>query len=332
MPAEWERHKATWLTWPHDEDHWPGIFERIPPLWARMAKEIAAGEDVHILIHDDATEEHARAELATMDADMSKVHLHRVPNNFSWARDHGPIFVRDGDGRKRILHFTYNAWGHKWAHEKDEEIPAHVARITGIEAVRVPMVLEGGSIDVNGQGSLLTTESCLLHPNRNPQLTKAQIEENLKRALGLTNVLWLGEGIVGDDTDGHVDDLTRFVGPRTVVTVIEEKKTDENYNALTENLRRLEHMTDQDGNRLEIRTMPLPAPVFHKEHRLPASYANFYIANSVVILPVFEDPNDVIAVEVLQGAFPERKVVPIDARDLVWGLGMFHCVTQQEPA
>ncbi len=331
MPAEWERHKATWLTWPHDEAHWTHKFEKIPPIWARMVKELSAGEEVHILVHDAGVEAVARNEMERTGVEWERVTLHRVPSNFSWARDHGPIFVKNTKGQKLILHFRYNAWGGKWPHEKDEEIPAHVSRITGIEALKVPMVLEGGSIDVNGKGSVLTTESCLLHPNRNPHLTKGQIEERLRQYLGVTNVLWLGEGIAGDDTNGHVDDLARFVAPDTVVTIIEVNAADENYKALKENLSRLERMTDQDGNRLKIHALPLPAPVTFQGHRLPASYANFYIGNGVILLPVFGDPNDVMAVEVLQEAFPRRKIVPIDARDLVWGLGMFHCVTQQEP-
>ena len=331
MPAEWEKHAATWLTWPHNPDHWPERFAPIPAYWARMAKEISTGETVHILLHDKATRKNAEEELGKIGAAGGNIRLHDVPNNFAWARDHGPIFVRDINGAKNILHWRYNAWGNKWPHDLDESIPSAVSAITGIPEIKIPMVLEGGSIDVNGLGTLLTTESCLLHKNRNPKFTKEQIEEYLKKYLGIAHILWLGDGIAGDDTNGHIDDLTRFIGPSTVVTVVAERKDDRDFAALKENLSRLEKMTDQDGNRLTIHTVPLPSPVMVGDLRLPASYANFYIANDVVLLPVFDDPNDEKAVRTLQEAFPTRRIAAIDARDLVWGLGAFHCVTQQEP-
>lgn len=344
MPAEWEPHEATWLIWPHDERHWPGLFHKVPPIWARMVKELEVGEDVHILIHDDATQ--AVAEKAMADAGVSgkRVHLHRVPNNYSWTRDEGPIFLRHPTTGERVMtHWKFNGWGGQWEHDLDDYIPEQIAKITGIERIPVPMVLEGGSIDVNGKGTLLTTENCLLNPNRNPGLTKAQIEQHLKDYLGVTKILWLGQGIMGDDTSGHVDDLTRFVGPRTVVTIVEHDADDVDAAPLRKNLRRLQTMTDQDDAPLEILTIPQPAPVLiHEEpskaahkagegFRIPASYANFYIGNAAVLLPVFGDPNDTQAVAVLQKCFPDRRIVPIDSRDLTWGFGSFHCVTQQMP-
>jgi agmatine deiminase len=241
--------------------------------------------------------------------------------------------------------WIYNAWGNQWEHDLDDRVPEEIEKMNGMERVTIPMVLEGGSIDVNGLGSLLTTENCLLNPNRNPGFTKAQIEEHLKNYLGVTNILWLGEGIQGDDTSGHVDDLARFVGPRTVVTIINEDPNDPDYKPLQENLQRLQSMKDQDGNALEVITIQQPKPVLVSESRptkaphlenepfrIPASYANFYIANACVLLPVWNDPNDAKAIETLEKCFPDRRIVPIDSRDLTWGFGSFHCVTQQQPA
>ena len=337
MPAEWERHEATWLTWPHAEEHWPGKFELVPAIWARMVRELETGEDVHVLVADETVERRAREAMAAGGVRGERVRLHRVPNDFAWARDHGPIFVTDAPygesgGRRVVLDWGFNGWGGKWPHERDDVVPRHVAAITGIPCAEGPMVLEGGSIDVNGLGALLTTESCLLHPNRNPSLSRETIEENLRRFLGVRKVLWLGDGIAGDDTDGHVDDLTRFVGPRTMLTVVEDDPADENHRPLAENLERLRAMTDQDGRPLEVVTVPMPAPVVHEGQRLPASYANFYVGNDVVLLPVFDDPADEAAVAALRRAFPGRRVAAIPSRDLVWGLGAFHCVTQQMPA
>jgi agmatine deiminase len=331
MPAEWEPHEATWLIWPHDERHWPGKFDRIPKIWAKMARELSAGEDVHILVHDDAVEAEITRELEAQKADRSRIFLHRAPSNFSWTRDEGPIFVKSHAGEVALTHWKHNGWGEQWEHDRDDHVPEEVERITGLRRFPIPMVLEGGSIDVNGQGCLLTTENCLLNPNRNPGMTKEQIELALKDNLGVTRVLWLGEGIAGDDTSGHVDDLTRFIGPRTVLTVVQEDPKDVNHRPLQENLERLQRMTDQDGRTLEVVTVPLPPPIFYEGTRLPASYANFYVGNAAVLLPVFNQPTDIWAVEVLTEAFPDRKIVPIDCNDLIWGFGAFHCVTQQQP-
>lgn len=336
MPAEWERHEATWLTWPHDERHWPGRFENIPSVWARIVKELEIGEDVHIFIHDDETNESAHKALAEAGVVGACVKFHRAENNFSWTRDHGPIFLKNSQGDRVIIDWLYNAWGGQWNYKKDDALPQEASRITEIPVIDVPMVLEGGSIDVNGTGTLLTTESCLLNPNRNPGFSKADIEKRLMTYLGVTNILWLKEGIQGDDTSGHVDDLARFVGSATVVTVVSEDPSDPDFQPLQENLKRLKGMKDQDGNALTVITIPQPKPVFvrgssNELFRIPASYANFYIGNEVVLLPVWNDPNDEKAIDILKKCFPDRRICPIDSRELTFGLGSFHCVTQQMP-
>lgn len=331
MPAEWETHKATWLTWPHDEAHWPGKFEKIPAIWARMVKELETGEEVHINIHGDQTQNVADAALDAAGVIGNNVHFHRIPNQFSWARDHGPIFVRDDKNRLVISNWKYNAWGKKWAFELDDQIPSHIAKICDLPEMKIPMVLEGGSIDVNGDGLLLTTTSCLLNKNRNPEFSKELIEKYLYKVLGIQKIFWLGDGIEGDDTDGHVDDLTRFVSKNTILTVVEKNKTDVNYKALQENLETLHKIKNQNGKNLEIIEVQMPEPVIHEDVRLPASYANFYIGNKVILLPVFEMKSDQQAVDTLTKIFPDRKIAAIPSRDLVWGLGAFHCVTQQQP-
>lgn len=345
MPAEWEPHEGTLLTWPHDAAHWPGLFEHIPAIWARMTKELEIGEDVHIVTHDEDTEREIRSELTKAGVNGKRVFLHRIPSNFAWARDHGPIVVKNAASERIFLDWKFNAHGNQWKHDLDDLIPSRLAKEMKIPSKRVDMVLEGGSIDVNGLGTLLTTENCLLNPNRNPDLTQKQIEEKLREHLGVTNVLWLGEGIAGDDTSGHVDDLTRFVGPRTVVTIVSDDPKDADFAPLQENLKRLKAMKNQDGNPLEIITITQPSPVYVSEHaptkaivtekqgfRIPASYANFYIANECVLLPVWNDPHDHAAIAALQQCFPTRRIVPIDSRILTWGFGSFHCVTQQIPA
>ncbi len=322
MPAEWEPHKATWLTWPHDEAHWPGKFEVIEPIFARMAHELAKSEEDRIAIHDDATELSAKKHLCQ---NQNNIFLHRIPNNFAWARDHGPIFVH-AEGEKLILNWQFNAWGDKYPHDLDNQIPIHISKITNIPHLDIPMVLEGGSIDVNGTGTLLTTSSCLLNPNRNPSLSKDQIETNLKKYLGLTNIIWLENEIAGDDTNGHIDDMTRFVAPDKIITMIEEDPKDENHACLQRNFELLKQTS------FEIIPIHMPSPVIHENTRLPASYANFYIANTIVLLPTYNCPQDKIAIATLQKLFPTRKIVPIDCTDLIWGLGSFHCLTQQQPA
>jgi agmatine deiminase len=335
MPAEWERHAATWLTWPHNLESWPGAFESIPGVWVALVAALAPGEHVHILVGDEAAEAEVRALLDAAGVPKQRTGLHRIPSNDAWARDHGPTFIVRDNERAALaaVHWNFNAWGGKyppWNH--DAEIAGHVAALAGAPVFKPDIILEGGSIDVNGRGTLLTTESCLLNKNRNPDLSRQQIEEVLRNYLGVSKILWLADGIVGDDTDGHIDDLARFVDPTTVVTVVEDDPADANYEILRDNDERLRTMTDQDGQPLRIVKLPMPRPQLHDNHRMPASYANFYIANQVVVTPTFDDPADGVALETLQRLFPQRRVVGIYAKDLVWGLGAFHCITQQQPA
>ncbi|MGH7820529.1 MAG: agmatine deiminase family protein [Candidatus Binatia bacterium] len=333
MPAEWEPHEATWLSWPHNPDTWPGKFEPVPAVFAEIVAALHGHEEVRILVGDPALEESARRVLRARGCEGPNVRFFRIPTNDCWARDHGPIFVFAADGRLEITDWTFNSWGAKYGPwELDDVVPTRIGDALGVPVQRIDLVLEGGSIDVNGRGTLLTTESCLLNPNRNAGRSREDLESELRRRLGVRNVLWLGEGIAGDDTDGHVDDLTRFVGPATVVTVVEEDPQDENYAPLRENLRMLAAMKDETGRPLEIVRLPMPKPIHHEGQRLPASYANFYIGNGAVLVPAFGDPNDQVACETLARLFPGRTIAPIPCTDLVWGLGAVHCVTQQQPA
>ncbi len=335
MPAEWEPHAATWLTWPRPEGiSFPGIYDRIPPVYAGLIRTLTAHEDVCLNVWDAGAEAAARALLTEHGASLERVHFHHHPAYEPWCRDHGPIFVVNrGTGERAVTDWGYNAWGDKYPpYDLDNEVPRRIADLRGLRRFVPGMVLEGGSIDVNGRGTLLTTESCLLNPNRNPGLSKSEIEERIKANLGVSKILWLGDGIVGDDTDGHVDDLTRFLGPSTVATAVEEDPADENYAALRDNLERLRSMTDQDGSPLRIVELPMPDPVEYQGERLPASYANFYIANGVVVVPTYRCASDAKAIEILQAEFPDRRVVGIDSTNLAWGFGSFHCISQQEPA
>ncbi len=336
MPAEWEPHRGTWLSWPHKEASWPGKFGPVPRIFASMVRALADREEVHLNVAGPAMEASVRSLLADEGAGAGNVFFHDNPTNDAWCRDHGPIFLeRTVNGRREqaIVDWDYNAWGGKYPpYDLDDVIPSRIGAELGLPVFHPGIVMEGGSIDVNGRGTLLTTEACLLNPNRNPHLDRAAIEGYLRDYLGVTKVLWLGDGIMGDDTDGHVDDLTRFVDERTVVTAVERDPADENYEPLQANLERLRGMTDQDGRPLRIVTLPMPRPLWHEDQRLPASYANFYIANGLVLLPTYDPPRDEEAAAVLQEVFPDREIVGIDCTDLVWGLGAFHCVTQQWPA
>jgi agmatine deiminase len=335
MPAEWARHRGTWLSWPHKEASWPGNFAPVHGVVAEMIRHLVTGEEVHINVNGDGMEQQARFVLSDAHVPTGNVFFHHNPTDDAWCRDHGPIFVqrdRDGVREELILDWEYNAWGNKYPpYDHDDVIPSRIGAHFGIPVEHPHMILEGGSIDVNGRGTLLTTEACLLNRNRNPLLTRKQIEKQLRDFIGATNILWLGDGIVGDDTDGHIDDLTRFVDEQTVVTVVEEDPHDDNFKPLQENLRRLEKMKDQDGNALRIVELPMPPPLFYEDQRLPASYANFYIANDVVLLPGYDRETDAVAAATLQALFSTRRVVTIDCRALVWGLGAFHCLTQQWP-
>ena len=332
MPAEWEPHAATWLSWPHKESSWPGKLDRIPPIWVEMVRHLASGEAVNVLVNDAAPALRVRALLDAAGVSLDRVHLREVPTDDAWMRDHGPTFVTRGD-ELALIDWIYNAWGGKYPPwENDDRVPRALAALLDAPRFAPGLVLEGGSIEVDGAGTLLTTEQCLLNPNRNPGRTRAEIEQALCDYLGARRVLWLGDGILGDDTDGHVDDLTRFVGPATVVTVAEDDPADPNHAPLEDNLRRLGSMRDAADRPLRVVTLPMPTPVEYDGQRLPASYANFYIGNAVVLVPVFGCPNDARALATLRELFPGRTVVGLDATDLVWGLGAFHCVTQQQPA
>src|SRR5579875_3304065 len=333
MPAEWEPHQATWMTWPHNPDTWPGKFEPVPAQYAAVVAELSRFETVRLLFKDTDAAAHAETLLRKAGARIESVQFLIHPTNDSWIRDYGPIFVTRADGARLALDWKFNSWGEKYgAYDLDDAIPRRLAERFGFECLEVPMVLEGGSIDVNGAGSLLTTESCLLNPNRNPGRSKAEVEEYLRVYLGVGNILWLGAGVAGDDTDGHIDDLARFVDRDTIVTVIERDPADANYEPLAENLARLRAMRDQDGRPLRIETLPMPPALHFEGQRLPASYANFYIANGAVLVPTFGCATDKEALATLARLFPDRKVIGFYCLDLVWGLGTIHCLTQQYPA
>jgi agmatine deiminase len=336
MPAEWEPHRGTWLSWPHKQASWPGRFAPVPGIFATMVRSLADREEVHVNVAGPAMEASVRSLLADAGADAGNVFFHHIPTNDAWCRDHGPSFVQRTRGGRReqaIVDWGFNAWGDKYPpYDLDDVVPTRIGAELGLPVFEPGIVMEGGSIDVNGRGTLLTTEACLLNPNRNPQLDRSAIEQCLRDCLGVSKILWLGDGIEGDDTDGHVDDLTRFVHESTVVTVVESDPSDRNYEPLQENLERLRRMSDQNGRPLRVVPLPMPRPLYHEGQRLPASYANFYIANGLVLVPTYDPPRDEEALATLRDVFPGREVVGIDCTDLVWGLGAFHCITQQWPA
>ncbi|MDW7694383.1 agmatine deiminase family protein [Flammeovirgaceae bacterium SG7u.111] len=335
FPAEWEKHEATWLSFPHNRESFPGKIDAIFPSYYQFIKELTRGEFVRINVTSEAMRRTAMAELEKINAPLDKIQFFHHPTNDAWCRDHGPAFVINptAENPKAIVNWGHNAWGGKYPpFDLDNEIPMRVA-----EAFRFPMfepkiIMEGGSVDFNGDGALLTTTSCLLNKNRNPQLSRFQIEKLLCDYYNVEQILWLGEGIVGDDTDGHIDDITRFVASDTVVTVVEHDKGDENYQPLQDNLALLKQMRLKKGKQLEIIELPMPDAVTYEGQRLPASYANFYIANASVIVPTFNCKQDEIALEILASCFKDRDVVGIDSTDIIWGLGSFHCLSQQEPA
>jgi agmatine deiminase len=338
MPAEWEPHAATWLAWPGRESDWPGKLAVIPWVYGEIIRALSRHERINLIVPDEAAADRARNLLARVNADTANVTLHVLATDRSWLRDSGPIFVVNDRGERLVLDWRFNAWTKypDWA--LDDRVPGFVAdfhrlprRQPSINDYRI--VLEGGSIDVNGEGLLLTTEECLLSKTqeRNPTLDRAAYERVFADYLGVKRVLWLDRGIVGDDTHGHVDDLARFVAPRTVVAVVERNSSDDNYAVLQENLERLRGMTDHEGRKLEVVPLPMPRPLVFDGIRLPASYANFYIANGMVIVPTFNDPADRDALGILAELFPDREVIGIHCVDLVWGFGTLHCMTQQEP-
>ncbi len=348
LPAEWEPHDGTWLAWPHNREHWPGKFEPIPKTYVQIIQALMSSERVFVCVNDAEMEHEARELLEQCNVPLRQVEFFQIPTNASWSRDHGPMFVtkfspplvggvrgggyRQGDQRITVLDWGYNGNGEKWGPtDLDDAVPEKIAAILGLPLVSPPMILEGGSIEVNGCGTLLTTESCLLNENRNPQLNREQIEGYLREYLGVSQILWLKEGIAGDDTDGHIDDLARFVNPTTVVCPLTDDAADADYAVLQQNYNDLQHMRDQNGRPLTVVPLPTPTPVIYEKERLPASYANFFIANTVVLVPTFNCPQDAQAMAILQNFFPDRRVIGIDCVDLVWGFGTIHCSTMQQP-
>lgn len=333
FPAEFAKHSATWLSWPHKEASWPGKIETIYPRYAEFIKLVAEGEKVNINVVDEAMKQKAFRYVTEAGADLNHVQFFIHPTNDAWCRDHGPAFlINPVEKKKMIVDWGYNAWGGKYPpFDLDDVIPTLIAKHYNIPVVHPSIVMEGGSVEFNGKGTLLTTRACLLNPNRNPHLNQDQIEKFLIDYYGVNHILWLGDGIIGDDTDGHIDDLTRFVNEDTVVTIIEENKSDENYEILQDNLKELKTLRLENGKQLNIVELPMPSPVVFEDQRLPASYANFYIANKYVVVPTFRDKQDEKAIDLLQKCFTDRTVVGVDSTDIIWGLGSFHCLSQQEP-
>ena len=335
MPAEWALHEATWLTYPKNPDSWPGKLESIYPSYHLFVKTLAEGEPVHINVDSRAMAEHVGAQLEQCGCNMKNILLHVIPSNDAWCRDHGPAFLlnRTDPSKRAMVNWDHNAWGGKYPYDLDTEVPLRIHELMPeVELFSPGIVMEGGSIEVNGCGDLLTTASCLLNPNRNPGLDQDHIEAYLRNYYGVENIVWLGEGIVGDDTDGHIDDLSRFVSEDTVVTAVEENVWDENYEPLQKNLRMLNRCRLANGKQPTVVELPMPDVVFYDGQRLPASYANFYLANGKVVFPTYRCLTDNEAAYILEACFPDREVVGIDSTDIVWGLGSFHCLSQQVPA
>ncbi len=332
FPPEWAEHRATWLSFPKNVDTWEDRFEKIYPAYMEFIKRIAESEKVCINAAGE-TQATVYSLLDKFQITTENIEVFNHPTNDSWCRDHGPAFLKHRKTEEKlIINWDYNAWGSKYPpYDADNNIPLKIAETLNLQAISPGIVMEGGSIEVNGAGTLLTSESCLLNPNRNPHLTKNEIETYLKAYYGVEQILWVKDGIVGDDTDGHIDDTTRFVNQDTVITCVEHNKTDENYKPLLENLHELSRMQLLDGKSLNIIELPMPSPVYSAGIRLPASYANFYITNKYVIVPTYRCSNDEIALDIIQTSFHNRKVIGIDSTEIIWGLGSFHCLSQQEP-
>lgn len=339
MPAEWSPHSATWIAWPHNAEDWPGKFQPIPWVYSEIVRHLSAVEDVHILVNDPPAETRARRSLLRAGANLARLHFHHWPTDRVWLRDSGPIFLKNPEGDLALTNWKFNAWAKYPNHHRDDQVPHHVARHYGIDEFHPKagdhrLVLEGGSIDTNGAGILLTTEECLLSEvqQRNPGISREQLEQAFHDYLGIDHTIWLNRGCAGDDTHGHIDDITRFVAEDTILTCVEPNTHDENHLPLAENLDRLRAARNLQGEPFRIVELPMPAPVVFDGQRLPASYANFYIANGIVLVPTFNDPNDRHALNTIASCFPARDVIGIHAVDLVWGLGTLHCLSQQEPA
>jgi agmatine deiminase len=334
FPAEWAKHTATWLSWPHKEASWPGKLDTVYPSYIEFIKVLTRNELVRINVVDESMKASVSFQLQNAGVDLSRVELFEFGTNDAWCRDHGPAFLINPETKqKAIIDWGYNAWGGKYPpFDLDDVIPTKIGEHFGLPVFNPGIVMEGGSVDFNGKGTILTTTACLLNKNRNPHLNQDQIETYLRNYYGAEQILWLGDGIIGDDTDGHIDDITRFVNEDTVVTVVEENKNDENYHILQENLDTLKTMRLLNGKQLNIVELPMPEAVIYEDNRLPASYANFYIANGSVIVPTYRSENDDKACEILQQCFPDHEVIGIDSTDIIWGLGSFHCLSQQEPS
>jgi agmatine deiminase len=333
--AEFAKHEATWLSWPHKEASWPGKIHTIFPSYCAFIKEITKGELVRINVCDEKMKTFAIEQLQELNVDLSKVEFFLHPTNDAWCRDHGPAFLinPNAEQRKIIVDWDYNAWGNKYPpYDLDDVIPTLIAKHYNIPVYYPGIIMEGGSVDFNGKGTLITSTACLLNKNRNPHLNQSQVEEYLINYYGVDQVLWVDEGIVGDDTDGHIDDTVRFVNEDTVIAVVEENRNDENHALLEKNLKQLNKMRLLNGKQLNIVELPMPDELIYEDQRLPCSYANFYITNHAVIVPTFRCKKDEQALQIIQYCFPYREVVGIDSTEIIWGLGSFHCLSQQEPA
>ena len=339
-PAEWEKHEATWIGWPHNKEDWPGKFAPIPWVYGEIARYISRGEKVRIVVEDKEHQKKAKRVLKAVNADFQNIEFYRLKTDRGWMRDSGPAFVKDKDNHTALVNFRFNAWAKYDNYKKDVKLPSFISKKLGLQNI-IPVhndrqvVLEGGSIDTNGTGTLITTEECLMDDKiqvRNPGFTKKDYEELFRNYLGISNTIWLGKGIAGDDTHGHVDDLCRFVNKNTVVLVQEDDKSDKNYLPLQENRERLQDAVLADGSKLNVIELPMPSPVTFKGERLPASYANFYISNYAVLVPTFNDPEDKNALGIIAELVNDRPVTGIHAVDLVWGLGTLHCLTHEQPA
>jgi agmatine deiminase len=334
FPAEFAPHRATWLSWPHKEASWPGKIHTIFPRYAEFIKRLAEGERVCINVADESMKSFAMAHLEQAGANLDQIDFFFHPTNDAWCRDHGPAFLVNpsAEQKKVIVDWNYNAWGGKYPpYDLDDVIPTRIGEKLGLPVFNPGIIMEGGSVDFNGAGTLITSKQCLLNENRNPHLNQSQIEQYLSDYYGVDQILWVDEGIVGDDTDGHIDDTVRFVNADTVITVLEENPNDENYEILQQNRRQLTEMRLLNGKQLTIVDLPMPDSVIWEDQRLPASYGNFYIANKYIIVPTFRQPKDDRACRIIQECFPDRQVIGIDSTDIIWGLGSFHCLSQQEP-
>ncbi len=333
FPAEWQQHKATWLSFPWNPETWKDRLEKIYPSYFKFIQELSEVEEVHINVPNPSVKELIKSELAKRGIPTDNIKLYDLPTNDSWCRDHGPSFIINAKNKeKAIVNWGYNAWGEKYPPFNDDNaIPSKVAALKQLRLFEPDLILEGGSIEVNGKGTLITSESCLLNKNRNPHLNKAEIEQLLLDYYGMHQILWIKEGIAGDDTDGHIDDTTRFINENTILTAIESNRLDDNHRALKNNLYLLKEMKLLNGEKINIVELPMPKPVYEEGIRLPASYANFYICNNKVIVPTYQCTQDDIALRIIESCFPKRKIIGIDSTDIIWGLGSFHCLSQQEP-